>query len=504
MVADLHSVSLDMPPVFDDDENAERISESLHLPQDPAEGLEADDQGITITTVDEYIKYHDQQRKHWLEEAKNDFQTADNLHPPGISVPCKLAHVQMELGHLSEALTILTDLKNISQRESEALARAAAASPEKGIDKDAAHSKSLSKARARTELEKSFSAWLLYADLMLVIGHECIQWNRGIHTNGNYMFRRWLRKYSEHFDWQERRFQALSMALEAAAGTKSCQNLLIWIKDRTLRMKASHGNDFDGPVDRDQSGGGDWEVCDTYEIDRRLQRQKDTENTGDETGKSTMEKGSEGTNISKDAVSFANQSGGNATNTDATHIVPASEQTNDVEELSRNFNRDREAMLVRIKSDLSAFDSETQGMNIGEASVESELREKQRESLSKKHKKLLIDLAAAFQKEKKRLEDHQSSEFQSSVGHVKALHVSATCVIVCDIAAQLVKQCLAMDLYKGGILACEAVSLYLQERAIFHERRISSRESYDARKAYNGKSMLQLDREHYDDVSKRD
>mmetsp|Transcript_16870 Transcript_16870/g.25750 ORF Transcript_16870/g.25750 Transcript_16870/m.25750 type:complete len:120 (+) Transcript_16870:126-485(+) len=118
--------------------------------------------------------------------------------------------MQMELGNVSEALTILTDLKNKSQVESD---KASAAGE-----------------KIKTELDRSFSAWLLYADLMLIIGHECIQWNRGIQTNDNYMFRRWLRKYSENFDWQERRFQALFKALEAAAGTKSCEALVLWVQ----------------------------------------------------------------------------------------------------------------------------------------------------------------------------------------------------------------------------------------------------------------------------------
>ncbi len=57
-------------------------------------------------------EYHRTERRRWQDEALRDYVVADNLKPPGIDVPAKLALVHMELGNLSEALTILTDLKN--------------------------------------------------------------------------------------------------------------------------------------------------------------------------------------------------------------------------------------------------------------------------------------------------------------------------------------------------------------------------------------------------------
>lgn len=122
---------------------------------------------------EELCEYHRTERRRWQDEALRDYVVADNLKPPGIDVPAKLAQVHMELGNLSEALTILTDLKN----------------------------------RAGYDFQSSYKAWMLYSDLMLRLGHECIQWSKGIQTNENYMFRRWLRKFSKTFDWQERRLQ---------------------------------------------------------------------------------------------------------------------------------------------------------------------------------------------------------------------------------------------------------------------------------------------------------
>ncbi len=142
------------------------------------------------------IEYHRAEKKYWLNEAKNDYQTADNLQPPGIEIPAKLAHVMIELGMLSESLTLLTGLKH------------------------------------QAEFHSSYRAWLLFADLMLRIGHECRQWNANIQTNDNKMFRRWLRKWSASFDWKERRMQALVKALEAACGTVCCRALMNWIQKR--------------------------------------------------------------------------------------------------------------------------------------------------------------------------------------------------------------------------------------------------------------------------------
>jgi hypothetical protein len=152
------------------------------------------------------VSYHREEWKRWQSEILRDLHAADMLKPPGIDVPCKLAAMHIELGNLSEALTILTDLKN----------RQDPSRP------------------GRSEFQSSYKAWILYADLMLRVGHECMLWNQGIKVNDNFMFRRWLRKYSHVFDWQERRLQALSLALETAVGTKSATEFILWMRNRAL------------------------------------------------------------------------------------------------------------------------------------------------------------------------------------------------------------------------------------------------------------------------------
>lgn len=149
-------------------------------------------------------EHHRSEKQRWLSEAKNDYQTADAIQAPGIDIPAKLASVCMELGKLSEALTILTDMKN----------------------------RAPTCRNRRSAFDVSYRAWWLYADLMLRIGYECIKWNGGDQTIGNSSFRRWLRRHSRNFDWEERRLQALGRALEAAAGSSVSRVFTDWLKRR--------------------------------------------------------------------------------------------------------------------------------------------------------------------------------------------------------------------------------------------------------------------------------
>merc|ERR1719469_544653 len=85
---------------------------------------------------------------------------------------------------------------------------------------------------------------MLYADLLLRIGYECVQWNQKSSETENVMFKKWLRKFSSSFNWMERRLEALCLALEAAAGSKSCVLLMNWIRNRTKNQDKDY-NDFE-------------------------------------------------------------------------------------------------------------------------------------------------------------------------------------------------------------------------------------------------------------------
>ena len=62
------------------------------------------------------VEFHRSEKLGWLEEAKNDDQTANNLNPHCIDIPAKLASTMMELGLLSEALSVLTSKKQQQQQ----------------------------------------------------------------------------------------------------------------------------------------------------------------------------------------------------------------------------------------------------------------------------------------------------------------------------------------------------------------------------------------------------
>ena len=268
------------------------------------------------------------EKKKWMEEARKDYLAADNQRSPGIDVPAKLAAVQIELGNLSEALVVLTDLKN----------RAAAPG------------------EAHSEFEKSFKAWLLYADLMLRIGHECMQWNKENQENSNYMFRRWLRKWSDSFDWKERRLQALVQALEAAAGTRCCESLITWSKSRALNTAARRGNDG-APIDQRR-----WHV-DSYEIAKDPPAAKDGESESKEDTEAANQ--SELANVSGDSSAWS-------------------------------LDRARDTLLAKNRLELELFDEETGKLGLAADSAESKERSSAREALVASQKKSVVDLIGNY------------------------------------------------------------------------------------------------------------
>ena len=411
----------------------------------------------------EVIEFKEERRK-WMEEAKDDFTAADNLQPPGISIPAKLASVQMELGNLSEALTIITDLKNQSQHSSK---RAAG---------------------ERSELDRSYGAWLLYADLMLRIGHECGQWIDGNSTNNNYMFRRWLRKYSETFDWKERRLQALCMALEGAAGSTACTRLVEWLHRRALERRHD-GNE----QDKDDSGGFDsdrWHV-DTYESDQKGEQVAQD----DADGKSTSDSAAETEASSSAAKSVAS--------------MRKSEQQALSESPQALFEKERESLLSKNKAELLAFDQETTKMNLEPTSREGREREQLRAELVKNQRSSVVALVGGYHQKQASAEHLSSDETHSEKkgvtdSNTAPLPMSASCATVCDIAALLMKQCIILGLYHASTLVGEAVSSYFRERVNRRDRKLAKNASLDiTNQQFALQSIFQM-HSSYDDVDAGD
>jgi len=430
-IANLHSRCLSLPPI---------------IKQDPNMRDEDNSDKKRFSRPEEYIQHHQAEKMRWLEEAKDDYLAADNIHPPGITVPCKLSNAHIHLGNISEALTILTDLKKKSLKYKH-----------KKCDSD----NNEEKVKPRSELEKSYAAWLLYADLMLRIGYECSKWNKGDQTNNNYMFRRWLRKYSSTFDWRERRLQALCLALEAATGTKCCEGLVDWMHDRA--------------DDKD----------DTYEmIDEQPEKAK-----GDSTGNNEMD----------------------VDNKADYHVTQVDDSMNDnkiahrdrlaLNELDQKFQKERQELVSQFRHELELFDKCTSDSNLVEDVEAEKDRDNKRKQMLENHKIAILNLSGQHQLEKNaHLSAHREEHENQKMQLIQPLPLSASCATVCDIASQLIKLCLGMELYIAGKLVAEAVSLYFKERAVRSEKRFLVLKDFGQRQIAASSNILQLTKETYDDL----
>jgi hypothetical protein len=385
--ADVISTDIPDPALAEQLELAKKAYGSYHIAailckKDFNFWLQAADMALEISDIhfqaialvpDDQKEHHSAERMRWQGEAKNDFQTADVLRPPGIDVPCKLASVMMDLGHLSEALTILTDLKKRSSAKG-----------------------------GRSEFETSYKAWLLYADLMLRIGFECEEWNKGILSTTNYMFRRWLRKHSGTFDWQERRLQALVMALEAAAGSKSCEKLVIWLKNRFNSRMSS-------------------DVKITDEL-----------------------------NLSLDAM--------------PQEVVDGDEQ----------FEQEKALFVLKSKDELAAFDRTTTDMALLPGQEPFKERQKARCELVHQQQISLNVMHVEFHQKQgsDAIDKYTLTLPEPAVQKDELLPIAASLKSVCNIAFELMRHALNLDVFECGRLVGEATSTYLKERAHLIDKRL--------------------------------
>ena len=356
------------------------------------------------------------EQKQWYEHALSAYTSADNLRPPGVDVPCKLARTHMEMGNFIDALSILSGLKN------------------RGVQSSTSFS----------GMDGSYPCWLLYADLMMKIGFECKQWNEGTSTDQSYMTKRWLRKYSNTFDWKERRLQALCLALEAAAGSKSCDELSKRMRERTKQLFVS-------------------------EIE------KDT---------------SQDMNANSEAVAPSDPDEKQATLSDeigqqhATTVTVSSEPatTNDT------YENERSNIVKKNEIELQKFDSKSNSMNLIPGShvhrnrmaarllLIDKHRESIRELAKKKYYDVLPDSSKISHDSNNRLQTAPNDDAGTS-----HLPLQASCTTVCQIAALLLMQCIQSKLYEDGLVVARSVLSYYKERVVRHKRRLEKRKRFEMR-----------------------
>ncbi len=337
-------------------------------------------------------------RQVWYEHAQSAYEAADKLRPPGVDIPCKLAEVQMNLGNFIQALAILTDLRNKANGKS-----------------------------SRSGMEESPRCWLLYADLMLKIGYECKKWN---HSGGlsrkKRPFKRWLRKYSMTFDWKERRLQALCLALEAAAGSDSCSELVKWMRKRVQKYIEKNEKE-DADIDETAADGDDDDE-DEAENDVR----KDIDENGDTCVTSTC---------------------------DATDAL--------------TYEQKRDELVEQNKLELFNFDAETKEMNIAESSPEYLDRATAREELVDTHRSRIKELAL-----EQTLNDSSNGlDLPGEEASSQLLPMQSSCASVYEICRLLLRQCLHLGLYDGGVIAVQSVVKYLKQRVLRHEGKQTPQQS---------------------------
>ena len=367
----------------------------------------------------EYANW-DKERNEWIEHALSAYSAADNLRPPGVDVPCKLARVHIEKGNFMDALTILSSLRN----------------------------------RGSSDMEGSYPCWILYADLMMKIGFECKRWNEGSTTRQSYMAKRWLRKHSSTFDWKERRLQALCLALEAAAGSKSCPELSKRMKKRTKQLFV---NEAEKDIGRDSNNNTDGITADT------------TNKDSDDKEQNLLHGNDQQKDISTPSAS-----------------------------LTITYEEERSNLAKRNEFELQKFDWKSNSMNLVEGShvhrdrmtARAALIEKQRESVRELAKRMLNSNGPT-------IESQDTSDEDTGALN---LPLQASCATVCQIATLLLTQCVQSGLYEDGLVVARSVLFYYDERVNRHKRRKEKQKVHGIR-SQSTTQGLSLPSFGYDDVS---
>mmetsp|Transcript_16860 Transcript_16860/g.20580 ORF Transcript_16860/g.20580 Transcript_16860/m.20580 type:complete len:1144 (-) Transcript_16860:2555-5986(-) len=408
--------------------------------------------------VIEREKFRDEKRK-WVKQAKLDYEAADKLQPPGISVPAKLASAHMQLGNLSNALTILTDMKNSTAAQS---SKKTVAWRTRKINNP--------NLRDRSELEKSYGAWMLYADLMLKVGHTCTKYNKGFEASNNYIYKRWLKKYSKSFDWRERRLQALCLALEAAAGTRCCENLIKWSRKRAKESMDKIGKK--GSVEE-----GRWQVdnfetdMSTIRIDELEKKDSSINNKDGKSPENQLDTGDETV-----AGEITKKSIENAVDIDiyvdgeseiAPLVVPSIDLT-DGRTCDMRLSPPSEAafeskiLIATNNEEVHDFDNETYNLSDKLDSAAAVDRPKKREALLRKHRESVLNFARSFYQA---MQSTKQNILSIEKSLKEPLPIAASISTVYEIASQLMKHCLGLKHFYGGCMDAKSVSTYLRERA---------------------------------------
>jgi len=261
---------------------------------------------------------------------------------------------------------------------------------------------------------------------MMKIGFECKQFGEGVCNNQNYMFKRWLRQNSNDFDWRERRLQALCLALEAAAGSASCDKLIKWMRKRAEKYIVKNGKD-----------GLDVDV-DDYNAD-----------------------------------------------VDPGNAKKVTEKANPIE-VKTTYDEERERLLSMHKVELQKFDRMTNEMKLIADSHIFNDRMAARAAVFDNHRAAIKELALRKYAEEQK--NHPPNNADPGNDHSPTpLPLQGSCATVYDIASLLLKQCVELKCFDGGLLVVQSVFDYSIERVNRYERKVElQREIAEANNSSQG------------------
>ena len=115
---------------------------------------------------------------------------------------------------------------------------------------------------------------------------------------------------------------------------------------------------------------------------------------------------------------------------------------------------------------------------------------KERDGIAKGHKAAILELAGEYRLKRQTLESTNLTVGADQQEALQLLPLSALCAAVSDIASQLMKLCLGMDLYSLGRMVATSVSLYLKERAARTNDRMLNFKEFDKRQITASANIL--------------
>ena len=105
-------------------------------------------------------------------------------------------------------------------------------------------------------------------------------------------------------------------------------------------------------------------------------------------------------------------------------------------------------------------------MHLVPGSIVKKDRATARKEMKRRHKSLVLELVGTYHTNKAALNDLAETSDDNLFDPFLPIPMSSSCSTVCETTTQLIRQCLGLELYRGGRLVSEAVSYYFRNRTL--------------------------------------